>query len=67
MRERGEKPFVCTYSPDCGKAFAKAGDLTRHQRTHTGERPFVCTYDADCGKAFARASTLARHKRTHAV
>ena len=60
-----EKPFVCTYDPDCGKAFARAGHLASHIRTHTGERPFVCTYNPDCGKAFARAGTLAKHKRTH--
>ena len=61
----GDKPFVCTYDPACGKAFARAGALAIHKRTHTGEKPFVCTYDPACGKAFAVSSALANHKRTH--
>ena len=63
----GDKHFVCTYDPDCGKAFARAGDLANHKRTHTGEKPFVCTYDPNCGKAFAEASNLARHTRIHEI
>ena len=36
-------PYVCDH-PGCGKAFAIAGALTIHRRTHSGHKPFKCTY-----------------------
>lgn len=37
------EPYVCDF-PGCGKAFAIAGALTIHKRTHNGSKPFKCTY-----------------------
>lgn len=37
------EPYVCDF-PGCGKAFAIAGALTIHKRTHNGSRPFKCKF-----------------------
>lgn len=37
------EPYVCDF-PGCSKAFAIAGALTIHKRTHNGLKPFKCTY-----------------------
>jgi hypothetical protein len=37
------EPYVCDL-PGCGKAFAIAGALTIHKRTHNGVKPFKCKY-----------------------
>ena len=37
------EPYACDF-PGCGKAFAIAGALTIHKRTHNGSKPFKCTY-----------------------
>lgn len=37
------EPYLCDF-PGCGKAFAIAGALTIHRRTHMGLKPFKCKY-----------------------
>ncbi|THH16640.1 hypothetical protein EW146_g4043 [Bondarzewia mesenterica] len=41
------EPYLCDH-PGCGKAFAIAGALTIHKRTHNGHKPFKCTYCDRC-------------------
>lgn len=60
-RHTQEKPYLCDV-PDCGKAFAIAGALTIHRRTHMGLKPFKCKY---CDRAFSESSNLSKHMRTH--
>ncbi|XP_032836229.1 uncharacterized protein LOC116957894 isoform X2 [Petromyzon marinus] len=60
----GERPHACG---DCGRRFARRGDLRRHGRTHAAggrEKPHAC---GDCGRRFARRGDLWNHARTHAA
>lgn len=54
-----EKPYECR---DCGKSFAKKGDLKRHSMIHTGERPYSCDI---CGVGFIENVKLTVHMRHH--
>ena len=40
------------------KAFARAGTLKDHMKTHTGEKPYRCT---ECDYASAHSSALKQH------
>lgn len=57
----GERPFKCDVE-NCGKAFTRNEELTRHKRIHTGLRPHACLV---CGKSFGRKDHLKKHMRTH--
>ncbi|XP_053266282.1 zinc finger protein 777-like isoform X1 [Podarcis raffonei] len=59
QRGSPERPYICA---DCGHAFVRKENFTRHRRSHLGERPFSCL---ECGKAFVHQSTLTTHYRTH--
>ena len=54
---KSARKYSCTI---CGRSYAKAEHLTRHQRTHTGVKPFVCT---SCDHHFSRQDSLARHQQ----
>ena len=30
----GEKPFLCKYVRECGKAFSNSSDRAKHEQTH---------------------------------
>ncbi|KAF2349441.1 BTB/POZ domain [Trinorchestia longiramus] len=51
--------IVCQY---CGKEFAFASDMRRHERCHTGEKPFSCSL---CDFKTSQRYNLERHKKTH--
>ncbi|KAI5846044.1 hypothetical protein BZA05DRAFT_341702 [Tricharina praecox] len=53
------RPHTCPYQ-DCGKAFVRKTDLTRHtQCVHAKDKKFQCDL---CGNTFARKDTLRRHE-----
>ncbi|CAG5128544.1 unnamed protein product [Candidula unifasciata] len=47
---------------ECGRAFARSEELTRHRRIHSGHRPFRCS---QCSKTFGRKDHLKKHRTTH--
>nr|XP_046164516.1 uncharacterized protein LOC124001614 isoform X2 [Oncorhynchus gorbuscha] len=54
-----EKPYTC---PTCGKHFAKATYVKKHQTIHIKEKPFKCKL---CYKSFSFLSYLIRHRSVH--
>ena len=56
------RTHVCP-TAGCGKAFATATRLRRHESTHTARGKHRCT-EAGCGRAFRKAATLAMHTVT---
>ena len=54
-----QERFKCS---TCGKCFASAAALRRHEAVHTGEKPFKCD-EPGCGKSFTQKAHLNRHKK----
>ncbi|KAL7275304.1 hypothetical protein RUND412_001747 [Rhizina undulata] len=53
------RPHACPV-PECGKAFVRRTDLTRHQQcVHAKDKKFRCEL---CSNMFARKDTLRRHE-----
>nr|XP_046181922.1 zinc finger protein 205-like isoform X2 [Oncorhynchus gorbuscha] len=59
IRSDADKPYSC---PTCGKRFAEANYVKRHQTVHTNERPFKCKL---CYKSFSFLTNLIRHRSVH--
>uniref|UniRef100_A0A4W5NJ50 C2H2-type domain-containing protein n=1 Tax=Hucho hucho TaxID=62062 RepID=A0A4W5NJ50_9TELE len=59
IRTDADKPYAC---PTCGKRFAEASYVKKHQTVHTKERPFKCKL---CYKSFSFLSNLIRHRSVH--
>ncbi|CDQ57688.1 unnamed protein product [Oncorhynchus mykiss] len=59
IRTDADKPYAC---PMCGKRFADANYVKRHQTVHTKEKPFKCKL---CYKSFSFLTSLIRHKSVH--
>jgi hypothetical protein len=56
---------AATTTTTCGKTFARADHLARHERhAHAGERPHACAAPG-CGKRFATAQRLRAHEAAH--
>jgi hypothetical protein len=61
------KPHQCRVD-GCSAAFARKGDLGRHNRSvHSGEKPYFCPQQSciDNDKRFARPDHLIQHIATH--
>ncbi|XP_031684000.1 zinc finger protein 205-like isoform X2 [Oncorhynchus kisutch] len=61
IRTDADKPYAC---PTCGKRFAEASYVKKHQTVHTKEKPFKCKL---CYKSFSFLSNLIRHRSVHNV
>ncbi|XP_031683981.1 sal-like protein 3 isoform X1 [Oncorhynchus kisutch] len=59
FRTDADKPYAC---PTCGKRFAEANYVKKHQTVHTKERPFKCKL---CYKSFSFQSNLIKHRSVH--
>uniref|UniRef100_A0A674AME4 Zinc finger protein 19-like n=1 Tax=Salmo trutta TaxID=8032 RepID=A0A674AME4_SALTR len=59
IKTDADKPYAC---PTCGKRFADANYVKRHQTVHTKEKPFKCKL---CYKSFSFLTSLIRHKSVH--
>eukprot|EP00063_Salmo_salar_P089934 XP_014064769.1 PREDICTED: zinc finger protein 629-like isoform X1 [Salmo salar] len=59
IRTDTDKPYAC---PTCGKRFAEASYVKKHQTVHTKEKPFKCKL---CYKSFSFLSNLIRHRSVH--
>ncbi|KAK6324860.1 hypothetical protein J4Q44_G00042020 [Coregonus suidteri] len=59
IRTDADKPYAC---PTCGKRFAEASYVKKHQTVHTKEKPFKCKL---CYKSFSFLSNLIRHRSVH--
>ncbi|XP_045071241.1 zinc finger protein GLI4-like isoform X2 [Coregonus clupeaformis] len=59
IRTDADKPYAC---PTCGKRFAEANYVKKHQTVHTKERPFKCKL---CYKSFSFQSNLIKHRSVH--
>uniref|UniRef100_A0A674AN68 C2H2-type domain-containing protein n=1 Tax=Salmo trutta TaxID=8032 RepID=A0A674AN68_SALTR len=58
-RTDADKPYACL---TCGKRFAEANYVKKHQTVHTKERPFKCKL---CYKSFSFQNNLIRHRSVH--
>uniref|UniRef100_A0AAZ3R2A6 C2H2-type domain-containing protein n=1 Tax=Oncorhynchus tshawytscha TaxID=74940 RepID=A0AAZ3R2A6_ONCTS len=59
IRSDADKPYAC---PTCGKRFAEANYVKRHQTVHTKDKPFKCKL---CYKSFSFLTNLIRHRSVH--
>uniref|UniRef100_A0A4W5K7R8 C2H2-type domain-containing protein n=1 Tax=Hucho hucho TaxID=62062 RepID=A0A4W5K7R8_9TELE len=59
IRTDADKPYACL---TCGKRFAEANYVKKHQTVHTKEKPFKCKL---CYKSFSFQNNLIRHRSVH--
>lgn len=60
----GERPFVCSMDPNCGRRFSRLDALLAHKRIHLNLKQYHCK-EPGCDRTYFHARSLRKHTKMH--